>query len=327
MSLDYEIVTIGSGTVDYFADTDSELISIDTRTSHEKLIAFPLGSKILINELNTTTGGGGTNTAVSFARLGFRTAWLGKLGEDAIGDFVLEKMAAENVSFVGRREGKSGISFVLNSIGEDRTILTFKGSNNHLHVSDLPVVTTPWVYVSSMLEESWNTVVDYVAGNSFKVAFNPSNYQAKLGYARLKPLIDRVAILVMNREEACNFLGMDTNQRSDMPALVKALAKVPGQITAVTDGSKGVWVYDGKQVYAGTSTPGLKIAETTGAGDAFASTFTACIMKEMAVDAALAHAMTNAESVLQHKGAKERLLTWPELSQLVATGQRTLETC
>lgn len=327
MALDYEIITIGGATVDYFADTDSQLISIETRTSHQQLIAYPLGSKILINELNTTTGGGGTNTAVSFSRLGFRTAWLGKLGDDTIADLVLENLAAENVAFIGAREGHSGVSFVLTSIGHDRTILTSKGANNHLHLDDLPDAKAPWVYVASMLEESWTTVVDFVARNSFKVAFNPSNYQAKLGYAELQPLIDRVSILVMNREEACNFLGLDPNEHSDMPALVKALVKVPGQIAAVTDGGNGVWVYDGEQVHAGKSTPGLNVVETTGAGDAFASTFTACVMKNLSVRDALAHGMANAESVLQHKGAKDALMSWDALAQLVASTDRVIETC
>ena len=44
----FDIITIGSATVDHFADTDSELIRIDTRSHHEALIAFPLGSKLLM---------------------------------------------------------------------------------------------------------------------------------------------------------------------------------------------------------------------------------------------------------------------------------------
>ena len=42
--MSFDIVAIGSATVDQFADTDSELIRIDTPTTKEKLIAFPLGS-------------------------------------------------------------------------------------------------------------------------------------------------------------------------------------------------------------------------------------------------------------------------------------------
>ncbi|RMF14524.1 MAG: carbohydrate kinase family protein, partial [Gammaproteobacteria bacterium] len=110
----YDIVTIGSATVDHFADTDSELIRIDTRSSHEELIAFPLGSKLLIRELKTTTGGGGTNTAVAFSRLGLRTAFLGKLGDDASATFVLDRLKAEGVNFIGAHGGQTGLSIILN---------------------------------------------------------------------------------------------------------------------------------------------------------------------------------------------------------------------
>jgi ribokinase len=219
------------------------------------------------------------------------------------------------------------VSFVLNSIEDDRTILTFKGANNFLYKSDLPEVAAPWVYISSMIEESWHSVVDFVCANSFNAAFNPSNYQAKLGYAKLQPLIDRVAILVMNKEEACNFLGQDYREDADMPALVRELAKVPGQIAAVTDGPNGVWVFDGIVVHAARPTEGLRILETTGAGDAFSSTFTACVIRNIAIREALDYGMTNAEAVLQHKGAKEKLLSWQELTARVKAGARAIQTC
>ncbi|MDT8397793.1 MAG: carbohydrate kinase family protein [Pseudomonadales bacterium] len=323
--MNYDIVTIGSATVDYFADTDSELIRIDTRTSHEELLAFPLGGKILINELNTTSGGGGTNTAVAFSRLGLHTAYLGKLGMDATGDFVLDALAAENISFIGKRAGKTGVSFVLNSIRDDRTILAYKGANNCLLPADVPAITAPWVYLSSMLEQSWQTVVDLVCTSTFKLAFNPSSYQAAMGYQQLRPLVDRVSILVMNREEACLFLGRDEHQDSDLPELVRALAQVPGQITAVTDGARGVWVYDGKDhVHAASPRPDLKILETTGAGDAFAATFTAALIRGLPITSALDYGMSNAESVLQHKGAKEKLLHWEELLDISRSNPRNI---
>ena len=66
--MSYDIVSIGGATVDYFADTDSELIQIDTRLTTEALLAFPLGGKILIRELATSTGGGGTSLAARSAR-------------------------------------------------------------------------------------------------------------------------------------------------------------------------------------------------------------------------------------------------------------------
>ncbi|OZG75349.1 carbohydrate kinase family protein [Hahella sp. CCB-MM4] len=321
----FDVVTIGSATVDHFADTDSELIKIDTRTSHEELIAFPLGSKLLIKELNTTTGGGGTNTAVAFSRLGLNTGFLGKIGADAAGDFVLEKLSRESVEFIGPRGGQTGFSVILNSIEDDRSILAYKGANDQLYKNEVPELDTQWLYISSMLEDSFDTVIDIVSHKHFNVAFNPSNYQAALGYEKLKPLIDNVTLLVMNREEACKLLGLDPNSPPEIPELMQAMAKLPCRYFVITDGSRGAWVYDREHCYHGTPTQDLKICETTGAGDAFAATFTAGIIRGLDIRAALNLAMTNSESVLQYKGAKEKLLTWDEISSIAANNERSIE--
>lgn len=323
--MNFDIITIGSATVDHFADTDSELIRIDTRSHHEELIAFPLGSKLLINELKTTVGGGGTNTAVAFSHLGLKTGFLGKIGSDAAGDFVLDLLKQEDVAFIGARNGQTGFSVILNSIKDDRSILAYKGANNHLLSQDIPAFEAPWIYLSSMMGESWDTVVELISKGDFKVAFNPSNYQAQLGYQALSKLVDNVTILIMNREEACKFLARDYHENVDMKDLLKALYELPPEIVVITDGSLGAFVYDGKTFYHGKPNTDINILETTGAGDAFAATFTASIIKEKNTKTALHYAMTNAESVLQHKGAKEKLLHWDELVSQADNQQRQIE--
>lgn len=321
----FDVVTVGSAAVDYFADTDSELIRIETRTRKEELIAFPLGSKLLINKLLILTGGGGTNTAVTFARLGFSTGYLGKLGDDGNGDFIIKSLATEGIRFIGKSAGQTGLSFILDSIHDDRSILAFKGANDQLHPDDIPPFDTQWVYLSSMLGESFDTVSDMLANTTYNVAFNPSNYQAVRGYQGLKKVIDRTTLLVMNREEACKFLGFPYEESPDIPTLMHEMAKLPPALFVITDGAEGVHVYDRKHHYHGHPAKDLRIIETTGAGDAFASTFTAMIMKKLPMEDAIHYAMTNAESVLAHKGAKEILLTWEALQETAKSKDRVIE--
>ena len=84
----YDVITVGSSTIDVFADVESEEIKIKTKDGEEELIAYPAGSKILIKELNFLTGGGGTNTAVAFSRLGLNVAYLVKWGKVLIQDLL-----------------------------------------------------------------------------------------------------------------------------------------------------------------------------------------------------------------------------------------------
>lgn len=309
----YDIVSIGSATVDQFAETDSELIRIETPTMQEKLIAFPLGSKILVRELNLAVGGGGTNCAVTFSRLGLKTAYLGKVGTDGNGDFVIDTLRKEGIEFIGPREGTTGLSIILNSFAHDRTILAFKGCNNDLKINEIKPFETKWVYLASMLGQSFETIVSLLAQNNYRVAFNPSNYQAELGFSVLQPLLDKVEILVMNLEEACKFLGLLFQERPPAKELLLKLMDLPPRIFVITDGEEGVHVTDREFYYRAMPQEGLTVLETTGAGDAFASTFTAACVMDEPIEQAIHLAMTNAESVLVHQGAKEKLLTRDEL--------------
>ncbi len=311
--MSYDVVTIGSATVDQFADTDSELIRIETPRTQETLIAFPVGSKILVRSLDLSVGGGGTNTAVAFARLGFRTAYLGKIGEDGNGDFVIQSLAKEGIDFIGSRGGTTGISVIMNSLSHDRTILAFKGCNNDLQPEDIPAFSTRWIYLSSMLGQSFDSISEMLAKCDYPVAFNPSNYQAELGYESMLPLLSKVAVLIMNREEACKFLGISDHTQVDPQFLFKEMLKLPPKIFVITDGAEGVHVFDREYYYRAWSREDIEIAETTGAGDAFAATFSACYFSDLGVEKSIHFAMTNAESVIQHRGAKEILLSWQEL--------------
>ena len=323
--MSYDIVAIGSATVDQFAETDSELIRIETPTMQEKLIAFPLGSKILVKELNLAVGGGGTNCAVTFARLGLKTAYLGKVGDDGNGDFVVRTLQRENIDFIGPRAGTTGISVILNSFARDRTILAYKGCNNDLRLDEIKPFESRWVYLASMLGESFDTIVSLLSQHDYRVAFNPSNYQAELGFKALQPLLDKVEILVMNLEEACKFLGLIYQQRPSARELLLKLAELPPRVFVITDGSDGVHVYDRENYYRAWPRENLQVLETTGAGDAFASTFTAACMLDEPMEQAIHLAMTNAESVLVYQGAKEKLLTREELYQQAQSIQRRIE--
>ena len=58
--------------------------------------------------------------------------------------------------------------------------------------------------------------------------------------------------------------------------------------------------------------PKVKVVETTGAGDAFAASFLSGIIKKNDIGFALQLAATNAVSVIQHHGAKTKLLGYAD---------------
>jgi ribokinase len=281
------------------------------------LLAYPTGSKILINELDITTGGGGTNTAVALAKLGHKVAWLGKLGDDSNADTITNKLKKENISSLAvKGKGYSGYSIILDSIEHDRTILAYKGVNNDLSFNELPLkkLKTKWFYFSSMLESSFRTqekLAEFAKKKGIKIAFNASSYLAKKGAGYLKNILRKTEIFILNKEEAQYLV-----KGSSIKELLKGLRKLGPKIAIITDGKKGAHAFDGKDMYT-IKTTNIKVIETTGAGDAFAASLLSGMIKKNDIKFAMQLGQANSESVIQYHGAKNKLLKYKEALKLI----------
>lgn len=309
----YDVITVGSATVDALVRTEfSEMIHDKKK---KECVAYPVGAKILMKELVLTTGGGGTNTAVALSRLAHKVAFLGKVGSKYNSSRLIKELKKEKVDtslIVRSKTGRTGYSIVLDSKKHDRTILAFKGSNNDLRFDEIKLkkLKTKWFYFSTMMGKSFKTLeklASYAKKHDIKIAFNISSYLAKKGKNYLKNILKKTDILILNKEEAELLSGKNDKVRN----LLKKLSKLGPKIVAITDGKNGVYTIHNDNVYYGKP-HNVKIVETTGAGDAFASSFLSGIIKKSDIEFALNLGMTNAESVIQHHGAKEILLTYNE---------------
>ena len=106
-------------------------------------------------------------------------------------------------------------------------------------------------------------------------------------------------ILILNKEEA----SLLTKNKD----LLKGLYELGPEIVVVTDKNKDVKVYDGDKIFR-IKPHNVKVKERTGAGDAFASTFVAGMIKGLTIDKSLKLALKNSESVIKYFGAKNKLL-------------------
>ncbi|MBI3035176.1 carbohydrate kinase family protein [Candidatus Woesearchaeota archaeon] len=309
----YDVITVGSATVDVFARTRfSELIKIIDPKGETDLLAFPSGSKILIDELEFTTGGGGTNTAVALSRLGHKVGFIGKLGAGTNSDFIHKNLKKEKIELLcAHGKGHTGYSVVLDTLEHDRTILTYKGVNDDLKYSDIPSrkLKAKWFYFSSMLEESFHTLerlAEFAQQRMIKIAFNPSAYLAEKGAKYLNHILTRTYLLILNREEAGLLAGKDS-----IEGLLLKLKGLGPKIVVITDGRNHLYVIDGKHIYSAFPPP-VKIADATGAGDAFAASFLSGLIRKNDIEFAIKLGIANAQSVVSHYGAKNILLTYNE---------------
>ena len=290
----FDVVTFGSAVVDTFVDTEFNKKS--------NSFSYPAGSKILVQNLKSDIGGGATNTAVAFSRLGLKTGCICRIGNDNNGLDILEMFKKEKIKFLGSiSQERTGESIILDSKGNGRTVLTFKGPGNSIKSSEIPKIKTKWLYYSSVLGESFKTQVALAKKSKAKVAFNPSEYIIKA--MDIRPLLKLTEVLILNKEEA-QLLCKKYKKGGD---LLICLREFGPDIVVVTDKNKLAYAFDGEKRYS-IKPNNIKVVERTGAGDAMASGFVAGIIAGKTLQESLRLGLKESESVIRYFGAKNKLL-------------------
>ena len=306
-----DIVTFGSALVDIFVDTGLK----ELKAKKKKFIAYNVGEKFLIKETNQFTGGGGTNTAVGFSRMGLKTGIITKLGNDWAGDVVLKELKKEKIKFLGKIiNGKSAFSVILDSYEHDRTILTYKSITNEITMEDFKLPETRYLYFSSLMKESHKSQEKLAALaklKNIKTVYNPSSYQTKKGRNYFSRMLRNIDILIFNLDEAKMI-----SKKKKIKDILKDLVSLGPEIVCITDGAKSVDVFDGVHYYSAKPHK-IKVKERTGAGDGFASGFISTYIKKKNIPLAIKVGIINSESIIQYKGAKNKLLKYHEAIKIL----------
>ncbi|MFH0978666.1 MAG: carbohydrate kinase family protein [Candidatus Woesearchaeota archaeon] len=304
----YDVITCGSATVDAFVQTGDKLFR-----GSDGMVSVPFGSKICVDDIMFDVGGGGTNTAVCFARMGFKVAFLGKIGRGTNSERVLKLLKKEGIdtSLIKRGTGRTGFSVILDAFKHERTILTFKGSNDTLKFSEVKLnrLKTRWLYCSSMMNESLKTIEKVFVWAKKKrigLMFNPSSYLTEKGPSFLKTILANCSVLVLNKQEA-----MMLAQRNRIEDLLVSLRKLGPEIVLITDGENGVHALYQRMAYS-IRPHKIDVVETTGAGDAFGAGFLSGWIKTGDIEFSLKLGLITAESVIQKVGGKRNLPTYKE---------------
>lgn len=209
----FDVVCVGSATQDVFIKSDlSRIIRISDVLSEREYLSYDYGSKVNIDRIDFLTGGGATNTAVAFARLGLKPAFLGKIGrDDDAGKKIIGELEGEGVDTsraVRSNSQATGYSVILVSYEGDRTALVFRGANNTLDESDVDwgvLDETRWLYMSALSGPSAHmaqAIARRADEKGVKLAFNPGSTQLKTGIRGLGPILKNTDILLVNRQEA-----------------------------------------------------------------------------------------------------------------------------
>ena len=319
----FDVVTIGSITRDNFLEGDFPIIKSAAAPSGEA-ISLPFGEKLEVKKVYSTIGGNSANASVTFARQGFKAACFGKVGDDLSGKEISEKLKSEKITplFAISKEKPTAYSVLLLEKGE-RTILGYHGASDTWRDSDIPwaKLKSDWWYLSLAGESDkfLKPLLTFARKNKIKVAFNPSGHHIKHKKKEILFSLKDLAFLVLNTGEAADLVDIPFKREKEV---FKKLDELTPGIVAVTDGSNGVTVSDGKFLYKAGIFKEQAVADRTGAGDSFGSGFVAGLMRRSRMSKvggqmfspedikyAIRLATANATSVVEKIGATEGVLT------------------
>ncbi len=305
------VVTIGSSLVDIFVHSDE----FHLQPSNEGLLLCQkYGEKIEVSNFTLRTGGGGSNTAVGFTRLGQEVQCVTELGKDAWADTIVRDFQVEHVSIdhvIFEKKEQTGGSVILVGADGGRTVLVHRGAASLLDPADIPMeplLKADWIHLSSISGQK--DTLDHIFAIRKQsglegMSWNPGKRELDLlakGDVRVSDL--PVQVLILNRQE----WDMVTQVQKSL------LEQVPEII--ITDGDAG-----GQFIVRGErkqfSIERVESLDDTGAGDAFATGYVAGRLAGELPETAIRWATVNSRSVVQHIGAKPGLLTKSALEQAI----------
>ena len=225
-------------------------------------------------------GGAPANVAVGIARLGGESAFIGRVGKDPLGEFMLQTLQQENVQtshmILDPQQRTSTVIVGLDNGERSFTFMVNPSADQFLQVMDLPnFQANEWLHCCSIAlinnpsrETTFEAIRRIKAAGGF-FSFDP-NLRESLWASfddMKKTVMQAVAladVLKFSEEE----LTLLTDTQTLDEAFEKITALYPEKLIIVTLGKDGARYHlaGKKDIVAGKA---LKPVDTTGAGDAF----------------------------------------------------------
>ena len=237
-------------------------------------------------------GGAPANVAVAAAKLGARTAFLGKAGKDMHGEFLKEVLKKENVETDGMildEKFFTTLAFVKTAENGERSFSFARkpGADTRIEKEEIHTVILDQTKIFhagslSLTDQPARDTTFYAVKRAKKngsmISYDP-NYRASLwkneetAKEQMRSLIPYVDIMKISDEETELLTGKEKPEEAAEILFQKGV-----KIIAVTLGSEGAYLYCKE---GGIQIPGFtsRAVDTNGAGDSFWGGFLYCISK------------------------------------------------
>lgn len=257
------------------------------------LTRFPaLGHEIVSSHLARRLGSSSAICAAGLARLGAEVAFLGKVGNDPEGEFVVDQLEALHVAtdlILREPHSTTGVTISL-AFPEDRALITYPGCIAELKLEDIDRGILPGYrhlhvgsyFLQKQLRPGLPALFATAHRCGLTISLDPgSDPEEEWGGSELLTLLDQVDVFLPNEREATAIA--ETEDRE--PAL-RRLAQHATEVIVKCGVSGAVAMAEDRVL----SSPGLRVqaVDPTGAGDSFdAGYIYARILRDLSLEQAL----------------------------------------
>lgn len=267
-------------------------------------------------EKSLASGGSAANTIHGLAKMGVQTAFIGKVGNDEMGDFFSSDLVANGIeSKLLKSDNKSGMAVALVSKDAERTFATFLGAAVELSANDLydeMFKGFDLFHIEGYLvqnHELIETAIEMAKRNGLKVSLDLASYNVvddNLDF--LLKISNDIHIIFANEEEAKSFTGYEPEYA------LEEIAK-KAKIAVVKVGARGSLVKVEDNVFRAGAIEANSI-DTTGAGDLYASGFIYGLTQGFNFDKCAEMGSILAGNVIEVVGAKMDENRWNKIYSL-----------
>jgi sugar/nucleoside kinase (ribokinase family) len=235
------------------------------------------GATLLAERMSVRVGGAGANAALAFAEAGVPVRLVGCIGADDLGDWMRSQLADAGLDgeLVVLPNEPTGLTVALESPGRDRTFLTYLGVNSHWGPATIPadalasgsLLLCDYFVAPGLQGEAARGLLDKArragARTFFDTAWDPGGWPPATR-AEVQELLPSVDVFLPNEAEACALAVAD-----EAAGAARTLQGVSGGWVVVKLGGRGCLAVGPGGVELAEPAPAVRVADTTGAGDAF----------------------------------------------------------
>lgn len=272
-------------------------------------------------------GGAESNLAIGLARLGCKSGWFGRLGNDPLGTGILKTLRGEGVDVshaAQTDEAPTGLMLRQNVRGQSSVYYYRKGSAASLMTPDhldpeyiasarILHFTGITAALGSNCLETIRRAISLCKEHGVLISFDP-NLRLKLWtIEEARPVLLELAAAsdyFLPGYDECKLLF----QTEDEQVIMDQLRQLPGISIVKSMGESNVIVQQDK-TYSLPFERVNHVVDTVGAGDGFCAGFLAGIAKGWSVEDALSLGGLTGSMVIQALGDWEALPTWDEVQQ------------